>query len=735
MVADALVSARGRIATSALAALLALALAFAPGARAGAIAGATRVGSAPPAQQLELVFPLVADYRGLQRFATAVTTIGSPEYGQFESIAQLAARFGASARTRARVVAFLRASGASGVRVGATGLLVEATLSAGTAERLFATSLSSFGEAHGARFTAPSSSVSLPAGLQGLVTGVVGLDTRPLAQSPPFTRGSRLARAAQGSAQAPSGYVCSSSTPCLGTPSGCAAASATGGFTPNEYLTAYGYDSPPITGSVLGQRERVALIEIDGFKGGDITAFAKCFGLRVPAINAFDANGNLGAALPAGGESTLDLEVLDAVAPGLSGIDVYESHADAADTLQALAAPLDNPGYKPQVISASLGLCERNTYEAVGKSGVEATEAVLEEATATGISFVAAAGDAGSADCTDNGTPVGPLAVNYPASSPWVTAVGGTNFALNAANQITSQVVWNDTTVDPGAAGGGGFSDLFNPPGYQDVIPTAVAAKSRALPDVAMLADIAPGYAIYCTAPGASECGGAGWQTVGGTSAGTPLLAGGFALVDQLLRNAGKQDLGLANPLLYKIGTTPALGATSAGQVFYDVTQASNDVGAYVRNIGGALGCCTAGPGYDEASGWGSVNLAAFATDALSLSPAVVDISMSLPGGQRPIEAKRVVAKVSCTGACLVGAYASVYFGSKPAFTQYSNLYTLAGAGSKSVAIGFSGKQLKALRTALARHQRVTGFIRAAIVDAGGNVEKQTASLKLTIRS
>ncbi len=708
-------------------------LTLAPGARATALAQATRVGSAPSAQHLELVFPLVADYRGLRRFALAVTSVGSPEYGQYESIAQLAARFGASASARARAVAFLRAHGARGVRVGATGLFVDADLNAGTAQRLFATSLSSFRGAHGARFTAPSSSVSLPAGLRGVVTGVVGLNTRPLAQAPTFTHGASLAKAAQGSSQNPSGYLCSAATTCMGTQAGCAGATGTGGFTPNEYLTAYGYDVPPITRSIQGQGERVALIEIDGFSRSDIKQFAACFGLRVPAITGFDANGDLGNPLPPGGESTLDIEVLDAVAPGLSGIDVYESNADAADTLQALAAPLDNQGYKPQVITASLGLCERDTIYAVGKAGVDGTEAILEEAAASGISFVAAGGDDGSADCTENGTPVGPVAVNYPASSPWATGVGGTNFALNAANQITSEVVWNDGAAEPGAAGGGGLSVLFDRPSYQNGV---IGSNQRGVPDVAMLADIAPGYAIYCTAPGPQECGGAGWQTVGGTSAGTPLMAGGFALVDQLLRAAGKQDLGLANPLLYKIGTTPALNPVSA-PVFYDVTQGSNDVGPFLSNIGGPLGCCSAGSGYDLASGWGSVNLASFATQALALTPAIVDLSVTVPGGQRPVHAKRVVARVSCSGACLVGAFASVYFGSKPAFGHpvHSNLYALSAAGSRRVVIGFSSAQLTALRSALATHAKVTGFIRAAIVDAGGNVEKQTLAVKLSIRS
>jgi kumamolisin len=725
----------------ALAALIAtlLTLAATPAARADAVAHATRVGSAPASEQLDLVLPLVVDKAGLRRFALAVTTIGSPEYGQYESIPRLAARFGASARTRARVVRFLRAAGATGVRVDGTGLFVDATLSAGRAQRLFATPLASFRIAHGARFTAPAGSVSLPHALRGLVTGVIGLSTQPVMRAPTLARaaaagaGSGLARTAQASTQASSGYTCGATTPCLGTQTGCPGALASGGFTPNEYLTAYGYNSPPITNAQQGQGERVALIEIDGFNEPDVKAFASCFGLRLPKVTTWDANGDLGSQLPPGAESTLDLEILDGAAPRLSGIDVYESSAEASQALQALTAPLQNFGYKPNVISASIGDCEQNDSASVGNEFVDASEAALEEAAASGITFVASAGDAGSAACTSKGTPVGHLAVSYPASSQWATAVGGTNITLNAQNQITSEVVWNDASAEPGAAGAGGFSDVFPTPSYQEGIPSAVAFAHRAVPDVSMLADILPGYAFYCTD---SECAtpaqpNGGWLTVGGTSAGTPLLAGGFVLVDRLLRAAGRQDLGFVNPLLYNIGSNPTL----AGQVFYDVTQGSNDVGAFVPNIGAPLGCCTAGPGYDEASGWGSVNLAAFANEALTVSPAIVQLSVKLPGGQRPVHTKHVVASISCSGSCLVGAFASVKVGRRVAFTAYSNPYTLKQAGTVQVPIGFSKAEAKALSSALAHHSVVVASVRGAIIDAAGNIERESPALKLTIRS
>jgi kumamolisin len=506
-------------------------------------------------------------------------------------------------------------------------------------------------------------------------------------------------------------------------PSGCAAGTGTGGFTPNQYLTAYGYD-PLHAAGITGQNERVALIEIDGFKARDIRSFASCFGLRVPPINGFGVG--VKKPLAPGGEATLDLEVLDAAAPGLKAIDVYEAHADALHTLRAMTAPLQNPGFKPQVISASLGLCERFTSDAIGKGGIRAAEGALEEAAASGISFLSSSGDSGSADCTAGGVPIHHLDVNYPSSSWWVTGVGGTNVVLNAANTIALQVVWNDANVQPGSAGGGGLSSLFIRPRYQQ---GTVAANARAVPDVSMLADVAPGYAIYCSV-GPPDCNPAApWTTIGGTSAATPLLAGGFALVDQELRLHGHQDLGLANTLLYQAGTNP----TIAAQVFSDVIQIGNDVGPFIGNHQ-PLGCCTAGPGYDEASGWGSVNLANFAGLALATQPLIVGVELSLPGRQRPIGAHHIVATVSCSGRCVMGAYATITIGHSRAFRVFSSLYHLATAGSKTIPIKFSGRLLRRLRSAHAHRRRIVARVVGAIVDAGGNIERRTAALRLAIK-
>lgn len=690
------------------------------------VAHPARVGAVPAAQPLQLVLPLRSRNAALERFAASVSTPGSPEYGQYRSIAQLSRTFGASPATRRRALAFLTHAGATHVSIDSTGLFAHATLTAGRAQHVFHTPLARFRGAAGARYIAPigagaaSAATRLPAGLQGVATAVIGLSTRPLVGA----RAGSFAHDWHG--VTPLAHVAAdtgSAAQRTGTPAGCAAGVGTMGFTPNQYLTAYGF-APLQTAGTLGQGETVALIEIDGFKDADINMFAQCFGLSVPAINAYGVG--VHHALAPGGESTLDLEVLDAAAPQLKEIDVYEAHADPAETLNALTAPLHNRKHKPQIVSASLGLCEPDVFGAISQRGVNQAEASLAMASAAGITFLASSGDSGSADCSDNrGVPTHRLSVNYPASSWWVTGVGGTNFLLNPDNTLQTQAVWNDDALQPGSAGGGGLSRAFRRPNYQK---GTVSPNARAVPDVAMLADIVPGYAIYCSAAGdcVNNQNPNPWSTVGGTSAGTPLLAGGFALVDQQLQAAGRADLGLVNPLLYSIGRS-----SSAASVFSDVTIGSNDVFPFVG--GKALGCCNAGTGFDIASGWGSVNVAGLAAVAATRQPQLVHFALALPRKQSPIAAHGIKATVSCSAACLLGAYSEVKIASLRPFEVDSFVAKLTAAGSKTVFMRFTGPQERALRFARSHGLRVRATVFGVVLD--GAVNSVSHSAGVSIRS
>jgi kumamolisin len=678
------------------------------------------LGSASAAQRLNLVFPLSARLGALERFATAVSTPGSAAYGQFESIDRLARRFGVSPRARAGLLSYLRSQGATGVRIDSTGLFADASLSVSRAQRLFGTTLRRY---HGARsgvYVAPTRATHIPRALRGAVAGVVGLDTQPVAVSPGMeaANASRFPKTAArfSNQNVPSGYGQRT-----GTASGCSGALAQRGFTPNQYLDAYGY-SALRSRNVSGQGERVALIEIDGFNYSDLVNFARCFRLRVPAIHGYGVN--LKRPLPAGGETTLDLQLLDAAAPGLNDIDVYESQARSSDVLRALTAPLQNHGRVPDVISASLGICEPALELAIGRSGIRSVEGALAMASATGISVLSSSGDAGSSACIGREGPLDLRAVNFPASSPYVTAVGGTNFVLNAANHIVSQRVWNDAPEDL-SAGGGGTSSLFGRPAYQNGI---VHQSHRDVPDVSMLADVLPGYDIYCTAKQCEQVGtGSPWVPVGGTSAAAPLFAGGLALVDQVLRQHGRRNLGVANPLLYKLYRRRATRG-----VFRDVRTGNDDLGPYLGN-GHPLGCCTAGKGYDRASGIGSVGLEGLSTLAVHFQPSVARVGISLPR-QRAVARHHLIARLTCSGACLVRARALIIAGAQH-FTVSSGTFAYRRRGAHKVKLRFSRKQLSEVRATLRAHRAVYAFAVGEIVDPGGNVERRTKTHRLRLRN
>ncbi len=695
-----------------------------------ALARTKLVGPAPSQAKIRLVFPLVANDAGLKAFAYAVSTPGSKLYGHYESVARLARRFGAGRAVTARVIRYLRSIGATAVKPDGTGMSVDATVSVAVAERAFAMPLGSF-STNTQRFIAPvgasASAVasSIPAALQPDVTGVIGLSTRSIVPGQVVARHARravprtLAHASQ--AQPSSAYG-----PASGTRSGCAGGTAIGGFTPNQYNTAYQYTALHSAG-YYGQGQRIALIETDGFKPSDISSFASCFGLKVPPLTVFGVGTK--TALPPGGETTLDLEVLTAAAPGLSHIQVWENNGNAAQVDASFVDPLVQVGTKPQVISASLGLCEPYMYQSFHAAGINSLERDLELAASTGITVDASSGDSGSADCPSNsGSPVDALSVNYPSSSPFVTGVGGTNFLLAANNTISDEIVWNDTTVQLGA-GGGGLSDLFTRPSYQNGV---VGVNQRAVPDISMLADSYPGYAIYCTA-GPPDCGQKGpWTEVGGTSAAAPLFAGGAALVDQYLNHEGHEELGFVNPLLYAIGKT----ASVAKLVYNDVSAYGNDVGPYIPGGNGQqLGCCTAGPGFDDASGWGSIDLPNFALAAKAALPKFGDVSVHFVKPQRPVAAHELKVDVHCTQPCLGIVEAGIEIGNKVITSLESKIVRISHKGTKIAVVKFPGGIESKLRKALADHKRITIRMLGAAVDSRGNIAKVTAVRSLTVNS
>jgi subtilase family serine protease len=258
------------------------------------------------------------------------------------------------------------------------------------------------------------------------------------------------------------------------------------------------------------------------------------------------------------------------------------------------------------------------------------------DAAANGVTVLGSSGDDGSAGFTkqsllfhrpkDGLIPV--PTVEWPASDPLVTGVGGTYLCTSTDPAVTTRVV--DSTSppvncqsNPGQAevgwidAGGGFSDVFSRPPYQDTLPapsTPIPSTQRGVPDIGLQASARTGALVYLTLPpdggGGLFCGSApcstGWYDIGGTSLSCPQWAGIVALADQV--NGG--GLGLINPALYSLAADP----TSYANDFYDVTVGNN--GALAPTIPGYV----ASPGWDPVTGLGTPNVANLVPDLVAAS-------------------------------------------------------------------------------------------------------------------
>ena len=345
-------------------------------------------------------------------------------------------------------------------------------------------------------------------------------------------------------------------------------------FRRNADPTAVGYPVPAVgeayglPGVGSGTGATVGLLEFGGgFAASDLTSFFGGIGLPVPVpvVVGVDGARNAPTGDPNGpdAEVELDVELAGALAPG-ARLAVYFAPNSEQGFVDALTTAVHDATNRPSVISISWGGPEASWTDA----GRQALESAAQDAAVQGVTVLAAAGDQGASD----GEPAGPLAVDFPASSPYVLGCGGTRLTLSGTT-IVAEVVWNDLASGEGATGGG-VSEEFPLPSYQSGVGVPVApngSAGRGVPDVAADADPRTGYAVFVDGSAAD---------IGGTSAAAPLWA---ALVARL-GNALGSPVGYANPLLY---------APSARAGFRPITSGSN--GGY-----------SAGPGWNACDGLGS---------------------------------------------------------------------------------------------------------------------------------
>jgi len=378
-------------------------------------------------------------------------------------------------------------------------------------------------------------------------------------------------------------------------------------FTPGQIRTAYNFPTTDIS-----KEYSIALLEFGGESVCDdaVTKLASCYQLTAPTLvhSVYKQQ--------CGDEAATDAAAAVTGAPGNGTIyvvnDASETWATSAATHSGFmtnvsAALAIKHGTKKQPVDAlsiSYQTCERSVYTS-SNANIEDAEKIFAKAALMQVTVTTGAGDWGSSgSCATSESAV---SMSYPATSAYVTAVGGTNLYLNQHNVIVQTLVWNQAMLTPfqgmSATGGGvsgsgvsGWSGIPRP-SWQKGAGVDLSA-SRQVPDVSYIA----------ANPGAMAYFGGAFEA-GGTSYAAPLFAS--AALHYNMHNNSR--LGLATRLLYS-------GVNGKKLKFHDITESNNKAFPYKSSFWEDIKCCTAGAGFDTASGLGSVDISSLVDYAPSSS-------------------------------------------------------------------------------------------------------------------
>jgi hypothetical protein len=611
------------------------------------------VNESTPAERLLLILNRPPEREAaFQQLLKDLHTPGSPSYHHWLTPEEIGSRFGPADADVDGVVGWLGTSGFSVSRVSKAQRFVEFSGTVGQINTTFHTQIHQY-LVDGVLHHANASEIRIPQALAGIVAGLSPLhDFRPTPQLHQGGKGHYDAAARQ---FVPEYNLPSDWTPLLY------------GVVPADFYTEYDL-KPLYSANVTGAGVAIGVIDESNIDLSLANAYRSVFGLKANSVEVVLDGGDPGTNT-SGVESYVDVELAGAAAPGAT-VNLYLSagspYQDPLE-LAALRAVEDN---QADVLSLSWGAGEAE----LGNSGNQFWNALWEEAAAQGQTVLVAAGDSGQIPDMHYwilGSFPGP-AVSGMASTPWNIAVGGTDFYYadyaagapsastywNATNDpatkgslkapITEQV-WNDPfgldAISNGlqrnedGAGGGGASNCailgssnncvggYPKPDWQT--GTGVPADGlRDLPDVSLFASNGANYSgyVFCDYEGAcapDASGNFGFDIAGGTSTSAPAMAGIMALVVQ---KYGRQ--GQADAVLYPL-------AQQKPSSFHDITlggnwdiciQGDNDCTLNVAGLGSQAGESTvfsAGPGYDQASGLGSVDAAQLVNNwnAISFAP------------------------------------------------------------------------------------------------------------------
>ena len=483
-----------------------------------AFSGAHDAGPADPSQQIEVTILLrrgskAGEFPGDEHAGTRL-----PGERNYLSREEFARRHGASAADIQKIRGFAAEHALKVVAEDAARRTVKLSGAVKDFNTAFGVTLRRYEHTSGT-YRCRTGALTIPAELEPVIEGVLGLDNRPQAK-PHFRIRKNKANIR---AQAPSVS-----------------------YSPLQVAQAYAFPS-----GATGAGQCIALIELGGgYNAGDLTSFFGNLGVEPPKVTSVSVDGaaNSPSGDPSGadGEVELDIEVAGSIAPGAQ-IAVYFAPNTDQGFIDAITTAVHDATLKPSIISISWGGPE-NSWTAQSRN---ALNSACQDASTMGVTVLAASGDNGASDGSANGA----ATVDFPASSPYVLGCGGTKLTISGAS-IKSEQAWNELSQNEGATGGG-VSEVFAIPTYQQSANVPKAANGfagRGVPDVAGDADPATGYNVIVD----------GEQTViGGTSAVAPLWAGLLAVINQSLA----ANVGYVNPLLY---------ATNAEATFHDITSGSN---------------------------------------------------------------------------------------------------------------------------------------------------------------
>ena len=398
-------------------------------------------------------------------------------------------------------------------------------------------------------------------------------------------------------------------------------------YGPAQVRRAYGLPALYAKG-VTGRGATIVIVDSYGSPTirNDLAAFDRAYRLPAPPkFGIIRPAGRIPAYDPASsdmvgwaGETTLDVEWAHAVAPGANLL-LVETPVSETEGVHGFPQIIAAEKY---VLNHHLGDVISQSFSATeetfaGRAQLQSLRGAYELAAKDHVTVLTASGDSGAADVgLDQSTYYAFRVTSWPDSDPLVTAVGGTQLHFTAKGAPAAPTVWNDTyntkaneftDGNPGPnplASGGGLSIFFTRPAYQQSVRDVVGG-SRGVPDISMSAACNGAVVTYSTFAGAPS----GWSPECGTSEATPLFAGIVALADQV---AG-HPLGLINPALYQLAAAGQPGIT-------DVTKGNNTVSFTQNNQQDTVQGFPARPGYDLATGLGTVNAPYFVPELARLA-------------------------------------------------------------------------------------------------------------------